>query len=76
VKAKPMTLSGGSMATASVIPAVCAASDQAISTLLYTATQATNSPFSGKMFKDLALTNGESMRKAVRQIVAFLTRPF
>src|SRR3984957_7959769 len=60
----PGPLSGGSMATASVIPAVCAASDEAISTLLFTATQATNSPFSGKTFKDLALTNGRVHEKS------------
>src|ERR1700731_1165599 len=54
----PGPLSGGSMAPASIIPAVCAASDQAISSLLFTATQATNSPFAGKAFTELALTNG------------------
>ena len=42
----PGPLSGGSMVTASVIPAVTAASDQAISTLLYTASKAGSSPFS------------------------------
>ena len=51
------------MATASVIPAVSAASAQAISTLLFTATQATNSPFAGKMFNELALTNGRVHEK-------------
>jgi len=50
-------ISGGSMVTASVIPTVSAASDQAISNLLFTATQATNSPFADKMFTELALTN-------------------
>jgi xanthine dehydrogenase YagR molybdenum-binding subunit len=35
----PGPLSGGSMATASVIPAVTVACDQAIATLLFTATQ-------------------------------------
>src|SRR5208282_6118119 len=45
-------------ATASVIPAVSAASDQAIATLLFTTTQAANSPFAGKKFNELALTNG------------------
>ena len=54
----PGPLSGGSMATASVIPAVSAASDQAIATLLFTTTQAANSPFAGKKFNELALTNG------------------
>jgi xanthine dehydrogenase YagR molybdenum-binding subunit len=59
----PGPISGGSMATASVIPAVSAASAQAISTLLFTATQATNSPFAGKMFNELALTNGRVHEK-------------
>jgi xanthine dehydrogenase YagR molybdenum-binding subunit len=59
----PGPLSGGSMATASVIPAVSAASDQAISTLLFTATQAANSPFAGKMLNELALTNGRVHEK-------------
>src|ERR1700738_2301074 len=59
----PGQISGGSMATASVIPAVSAASAQAISTLLFTATQATNSPFAGKMFNELALTNGRVHEK-------------
>jgi xanthine dehydrogenase YagR molybdenum-binding subunit len=59
----PGPISGGSMATASVIPAVSAASDQAISTLLFTTTQAANSPFSGKMFNELALTNGRIHEK-------------
>jgi xanthine dehydrogenase YagR molybdenum-binding subunit len=54
----PGPLSGGSMGTASVLPAVSAASDQAISNLLYTTTQAANSPFVGKTFNELALTNG------------------
>jgi xanthine dehydrogenase YagR molybdenum-binding subunit len=54
----PGPLSGGSMATASVIPAVSGASDQAIATLLFTATQHANSPFAGKMLDELALTNG------------------
>jgi xanthine dehydrogenase YagR molybdenum-binding subunit len=55
----PGPLSGGSMATASVIPAVTAACDQAIATLLFTATQAVSSPFSGKTVKDLAMTDGQ-----------------
>ena len=54
----PGPISGGSMATASVIPAVSAASDQAISNLLLTATQAANSPFAGKTLTELAMTNG------------------
>ena len=56
-------ISGGSMVTASVIPTVSAASDQAISNLLFTATQATNSPFADKMFTELALTNGRVHEK-------------
>src|ERR1700722_4748915 len=55
----PGPLSGGSMATASVIPAVSAACDQAIATLLFTATQAVNSPFAGKTVKDLEMTAGQ-----------------
>jgi xanthine dehydrogenase YagR molybdenum-binding subunit len=51
------------MVTASVIPAVSAASDQAISNLLFTTTQAANSPFAGKMFNELALTNGRVHKK-------------
>jgi len=51
------------MATASVIPAVSAASTQAISSLLFTATQAANSPFAGKMFNELELTNGRVHEK-------------
>ena len=56
-------ISGGSMVTASVIPAVSAASDQAISNLLFTTTQTANSPFAGKMFNELALTNGRVHEK-------------
>jgi xanthine dehydrogenase YagR molybdenum-binding subunit len=60
----PGPVSGGSMATASVIPAVTAASDQAIATLLFTATQIANSPFLGKTVKDLAMTNGQVHEKS------------
>jgi xanthine dehydrogenase YagR molybdenum-binding subunit len=60
----PGPLSGGSMATASVIPAVTAACDQAIATLLFTATQAANSPFAGKTVKDLAMTDGRVHEKS------------
>jgi len=56
-------ISGGSMVTASVIPAVSAASDQAISNLLFTTTQTANSPFAGKTFNELALTNGRVHEK-------------
>jgi xanthine dehydrogenase YagR molybdenum-binding subunit len=59
----PGPISGGSMATASVIPAVSAASDQAISNLLLTATQAANSPFAGKTLTELAMTNGRVHEK-------------
>jgi xanthine dehydrogenase YagR molybdenum-binding subunit len=59
----PGPISGGSMVTASVIPALSAASDQAISTLLFNATQATNSPFAGKTFTELGLTNGRIHEK-------------
>jgi CO/xanthine dehydrogenase Mo-binding subunit len=59
----PGPLSGGSIATASVIPAVSRASDQAISTLLYTATKAANPPFAGKTVNELALTKGPIHQK-------------
>jgi xanthine dehydrogenase YagR molybdenum-binding subunit len=55
----PGPISGGSMVTSSVIPAVSAAAEQAISTLLYTASQVQGSPFAGKAFTDLALSNGK-----------------
>jgi hypothetical protein len=42
-------LAGGSMVTSSVIPAVSAAAEQAISTLLYTASQVQGSRFAGKV---------------------------
>jgi xanthine dehydrogenase YagR molybdenum-binding subunit len=51
------------MATASVVPAVSKASEQAISTLLFTATKAANSPFAGKAVNGLALTNGRVHEK-------------
>jgi xanthine dehydrogenase YagR molybdenum-binding subunit len=60
----PGPLSGGSMATASVIPAVTAACDQAIATLLFTATQVRSAPFAGKSVKDLAMTAGQVHEKS------------
>jgi xanthine dehydrogenase YagR molybdenum-binding subunit len=60
----PGPLSGGSMATASVIPAVTAACDQAIATLLFTAAQAANAPFAGKSVQDLAMTAGQVHEKS------------
>jgi xanthine dehydrogenase YagR molybdenum-binding subunit len=59
----PGPISGGSMVTASVIPAVGAAAEQAISTLLYAASQVRGSRFAGKELTDLALTNGKIHEK-------------
>jgi xanthine dehydrogenase YagR molybdenum-binding subunit len=56
-------ISGGSMVTASVIPAVSEACDQAISTLLYTASKTPGTPFLGKAVEELALTNGKVHEK-------------
>jgi xanthine dehydrogenase YagR molybdenum-binding subunit len=55
----PGPISGGSMVTSSVIPAVSAAAEQAVSTLLYTVSQVRGSPFAGKEFTELALSNGK-----------------
>jgi xanthine dehydrogenase YagR molybdenum-binding subunit len=59
----PGPISGGSMVTSSVIPAVGAAAEQAISTLLYAASQVRGSRFAGKELADLALTNGKIHEK-------------
>ncbi len=53
----PGPLSGGSTATATVIPAVADAAGAAIKVLLATAAGTTGSPFLGKQPTDLALTN-------------------
>jgi xanthine dehydrogenase YagR molybdenum-binding subunit len=54
----PGPISGGSMATASVIPAVTEAAGNAIEKLLTTATQVPNSKFSGQKSADLAYDHG------------------
>ncbi len=55
----PGPLSGGSMASASVIPAVYQAADGAIQKLLLTAISAQNSRFSGKKPEDLEFKDGQ-----------------
>jgi xanthine dehydrogenase YagR molybdenum-binding subunit len=57
-------ISGGSLVTASVIPAVSAACDQAIATLLFTASKAAGSPFRDKTTEELALTSGKIHQKS------------
>jgi xanthine dehydrogenase YagR molybdenum-binding subunit len=54
----PGPISGGSWATASVIPAVLEAAQKASATLLTTAVKANNSPFAGKKTDDLQLMDG------------------
>ena len=57
-------ISGGSMATASVIPAVLAAADRAIGSLLSTATSTPGGPFERRKPDDLALQGGRVFVKA------------
>ena len=54
----PGPLSGGSTATATVIPAVADAASSAIKVLLATAAKTEGSPFMGKDATTLAMTNG------------------
>jgi xanthine dehydrogenase YagR molybdenum-binding subunit len=51
-------ISGGSMATGSVVPAVFTAADNAIASLLNIAAMTPGSPFEKRPTKDLALENG------------------
>jgi xanthine dehydrogenase YagR molybdenum-binding subunit len=51
-------ISGGSLATASIIPAVFAAADNAIASLMMVATTAPGSSFAGRKPEDLAFENG------------------
>jgi xanthine dehydrogenase YagR molybdenum-binding subunit len=51
-------ISGGSMATASVIPAVSRAAAQAVKTALSAASKVASSPFAGQKPDSLTLTNG------------------
>jgi xanthine dehydrogenase YagR molybdenum-binding subunit len=57
-------VSGGSWATASVVPAVFAAADNAISSLLQAATTTPGSPFENRKPDDLAFQNGRVFVKA------------
>jgi xanthine dehydrogenase YagR molybdenum-binding subunit len=57
-------LSGGSMATGSVIPAVFAAADNAMASLLMTATTTPGSPFEKRKQDDLAFEGGKIFVKA------------
>ena len=57
-------ISGGSLATSSVIPAVFKAADQAITSLLFIAITAPGSPFLGHKPDDLALEGGRLFVKA------------
>jgi len=57
-------VSGGSWATASVVPAVFAAADNAISSLLQVATTTPGSPFEKRKPDDLAFQNGRVFVKA------------
>jgi xanthine dehydrogenase YagR molybdenum-binding subunit len=60
----PGPISGGSLATASVIPAVFAAADSAINSLLMVAATTPGSSFVGRKPADLALENGMVFVKA------------
>src|SRR5712671_2434794 len=57
-------ISGGSLATSSVIPAVFKAADQAIASLLIIAVTTPGSPFLGHKPDDLGLENGSVFVKA------------
>ena len=57
-------LSGGSMATASVVPAVFAAADSAIASLLSVATAAPGSPFERRKPEELTFEDGRIFVKA------------
>src|SRR5438034_5447584 len=57
-------ISGGSMATESVVPAVFAAADNAIASLLTIATTTPGSPFQERKPDDLALEGGRVFAKA------------
>lgn len=60
----PGPISGGSLATASVIPAVFAAADAAIGSLKMVAVSTPGSPFLGRNPEDLAFENGKVFVKA------------
>jgi len=60
----PGPLSGGSMATASVVPAVLAAADAVIASVLDIATVTPRSPFATRRREDLAFEDGRVFVKA------------
>ena len=60
----PGPLSGGSIATGSVVPAVFAAADSAIASLLAAATTTSGSPFEKRHPRDLAFEGGRVFVKA------------
>ncbi|MEA2734791.1 MAG: xanthine dehydrogenase YagR molybdenum-binding subunit [Humisphaera sp.] len=60
----PGPLSGGSMVTGSIVPAVFAAADSAISSLLTVATTTPGSPFEKRKTEELAFENGRVFVKA------------
>src|SRR5215813_8399626 len=60
----PGPISGGSMATASLVPAVLAAADGAISSLLSIATMTPGSPFENRRSDELAFEGGRVFVKA------------
>src|SRR5438094_1339056 len=60
----PGPISGGSLATPSVVPAVLAAADNAIGTLLNIATSTPGSPFQNRKHDDLNFENGKIFVKA------------
>jgi xanthine dehydrogenase YagR molybdenum-binding subunit len=57
-------ISGGSMVTGSLVPAVYAAADQAIESLMQVATTAPGSPFESRKSDELALEGGRRFVKA------------
>jgi xanthine dehydrogenase YagR molybdenum-binding subunit len=60
----PGPISGGSWATASVIPAVSSAARAAVQALLTLSTSGPNAPFKGAKPEDLQLANGRVARKS------------
>jgi xanthine dehydrogenase YagR molybdenum-binding subunit len=60
----PGPISGGSLATPSVVPAVLAAADNAIASLLNIATSTPGSPFQNRKRDDLNFENGKVFVKA------------
>jgi xanthine dehydrogenase YagR molybdenum-binding subunit len=68
----PGPISGGSMATASVIPSVFEATQNAIQSVLVTAGKVDGSPFKGRKPGELAFSNGRiQLAKETRNAVPF-----